>query len=225
ISVPAPHGGFIVLPLVNKPFLWVLWIVVGALVSGALLALIAGRFAKKEAPAAALAAGADSINGAGAGNADNSASASYNPGNILALRNIVVDVDVASRDDALKYLADLAVKNSLASDREQVLTAYLKREEESTTGMTDGFAIPHAQSPAIANSAMLVLKLKHPVDWNSLDGQKIDTVISFLIPQVDSDEHLKYLSNTAKLLTHQDFIAELRAAKTPQAIMALFKAQ
>ena len=48
IQVPAPHGGFIILPLVNKPFLWVLWIVVGALVSGILLALIAGRFAKTE---------------------------------------------------------------------------------------------------------------------------------------------------------------------------------
>jgi len=48
IQVPAPHGGFIILPLVNKPFLWVLWIVIGSFISGILLALIAGRFAKIE---------------------------------------------------------------------------------------------------------------------------------------------------------------------------------
>ena len=47
IQVPAPHGGFIVLPLVNKPFLWVAWILVGAAASGVLLAMIAGRSARK----------------------------------------------------------------------------------------------------------------------------------------------------------------------------------
>ena len=89
--------------------------------------------------------------------------------------------------------------------------------------MTDGFAIPHAQSSAITKSSMIVLKLKNPVEWQSLDGQKIDTVISFLIPQVDSNAHLQYLSNTAKLLTHQEFITQLKSAKSPDEIMALFK--
>ena len=182
IQVPAPHGGFIILPLVNKPFLWVLWIVVGALVSGILLALIAGRFAKKEPQFE----------------------------------------DGPDKDSALKYLANLAVKNGLASDSEEVYDKYLAREKESPTGMTDGFAIPHAQSTAIKQSAMLVLKLKNPIDWNSLDGQKIDTVISFLIPAKDSKTHLQYLSNTAKLLTHKDFIEKLKQANTPDGIKKLF---
>jgi mannitol/fructose-specific phosphotransferase system IIA component (Ntr-type) len=69
---------------------------------------------------------------------------------------------------------------------------------------------------------MLVLKLKNPIDWNSLDGQKIDTVISFLIPAKDSKTHLQYLSNTAKLLTHKDFIEKLKEAKTPEEIKKLF---
>lgn len=76
--------------------------------------------------------------------------------------------------------------------------------------MTDGFAIPHAQSAAIKQSSMLILKLKNPIEWDSLDGQKIDTVISFLVPEKDSKKHLQYLSNTAKLLTHQDFIEKLK---------------
>ncbi|BDR60057.1 fructose-specific PTS transporter subunit EIIC [Lactobacillus xylocopicola] len=222
ITVPAPHGGFIVLPLVNKPVLWFLWIVVGALVSGVLLALIAGRFAKKDQVAAAATVSVNPANGPVSVNEEGS---SYRPGSILALNNIKLDVDVANRDEALKYLADLAVKNNLAGASDLVLSAYLKREKENSTGMTDGFAIPHAQSSTITNSAMLVLKLKQPIDWQSLDGQKIDTVISFLIPQVDSSEHLKYLSNTAKLLTHADFIAKLKAADTPQKIMTLFTEQ
>ena len=88
--------------------------------------------------------------------------------------------------------------------------------------MTDGFAIPHAQSAAIKQSSMLILKLRNPIEWDSLDGQKIDTVISFLIPEKDSKRHLQYLSNTAKLLTHQDFIEKLKKAQTPEEIKNLF---
>ena len=223
ISVPAPHGGFIVLPLVNKPFLWVLWILIGAAISGALLALIAGRFDKKDKLAAAAEttvapSEANVINQ----NAETNTEA-FEPSDILELRNIQVDVAVTSRNDALKYLADFAVKNKLANDSDAVYDSYLKREKEGSTGMTDGFAIPHAQSAAIARSSMIVLKLKEPIDWQSLDGKKIDTVISFLIPETDSNAHLQYLSNTAKLLTHEDFIASLKKANTPEEIQALFE--
>ena len=216
ITVPAPHGGFIVLPLVNKPFLWVLWIVIGAIISGALLALIAGRFAKKEAVVSSNES--STITETAQDNPED-----HDPSKILALNNIQVDVDVKDRDDALKYLADFAVQNNLATDAAKVLASYKQREQEGSTGMTEGFAIPHAQSAAINKSAMIILKLKKPIDWQSLDGQKIDTVISFLIPEVDSNSHLKYLSNTAKLLTHEDFIASLKKADTPEEIYHLFK--
>lgn len=216
ITVPAPHGGFIVLPLVNKPFLWVLWIVIGAIISGALLALIAGRSAKKEAVVPSNES--STITETAQANPED-----HDPSKILALNNIQVDVDVKDRDDALKYLADFAVQNNLATDAAKVLASYKQREQEGSTGMTEGFAIPHAQSAAINKSAMIILKLKKPIDWQSLDGQKIDTVISFLIPEVDSNSHLKYLSNTAKLLTHEDFIASLKKANTPEEIYHLFK--
>lgn len=223
ISVPAPHGGFIVLPLVNKPFLWVLWILIGAAISGALLALIAGRFNKKDK----LAVEAETTVAPSVANVTNqnteTKTEAFEPSDILELRNIQVGVDVTSRNDALKYLAEFAVKNKLANDSDAVYDSYLKREKEGSTGMTDGFAIPHAQSAAITKSSMIVLKLKEPIDWQSLDGKKIDTVISFLIPKTDSSAHLQYLSNTAKLLTHEDFIASLKKANTPEEIQALFE--
>lgn len=223
IQIPAPHGGFIILPLVNKPFLWVLWIVGGALVSGILLALIAGRFARKEPQFE------DGPNIDIFGEEENvkkpvakKEATDYQPKDILNIQNIKVDVDIPDKNSTLQYLANLAVNNGLATDRNAVYRSYLQREKEGTTGMTDGFAIPHAQSDAINQSAMLILKLKNSIEWNSLDGQKIDTVISFLIPKKDSNTHLQYLSDTAKLLTHQDFIKKLKQAKTPEEIKRLF---
>lgn len=226
IQVPAPHGGFIILPLVNKPFLWVLWIVIGSFISGILLALIAGRFAKREPefeddPDLDVFGEEENVKKPKTVEKNNAVT-DYNPNDILETQNIEVNVDVPNKDSALKYLANLAVKNGLATSSQAVYDKYLVREKENSTGMTDGFAIPHAQSAAIKQSAMLILKLKNPIEWDSLDGQKIDTVISFLIPEKDSKKHLQYLSNTAKLLTHQDFIEKLKKAQTPEEIKNLF---
>ena len=226
IQVPAPHGGFIILPLVNKPFLWVLWIVIGSFISGILLALIAGRFAKREpefedGPDLDVFGEEENVKKPKTVEKNNAVT-DYNPNDILETQNIEVNVDVPNKDSALKYLANLAVKNGLATSSQAVYDKYLVREKENSTGMTDGFAIPHAQSAAIKQSAMLILKLKNPIEWDSLDGQKIDTVISFLIPEKDSKKHLQYLSNTAKLLTHQDFIEKLKKAQTPEEIKNLF---
>ncbi|GEL14896.1 fructose-specific PTS transporter subunit EIIC [Pediococcus cellicola] len=226
IQVPAPHGGFIILPLVNHPFLWVLWIVIGALVSGVLLAMIAGRQAKKHAVADNVGT-IDVLTGETTevqpAQPETKAEVAFDPGDILTLNNIQLNVEAQSRDDVLKYLAQFAVQNGLATDADKVLNKYLKREEEGSTGMQDGIAIPHAQDATIHSSAMLVVKLAQPVEWQTFDGKPIDTIISFLIPENDSGAHLKYLSNTAKLLTHEDFIQQLKAANSKEAILKLIK--
>ncbi len=89
--------------------------------------------------------------------------------------------------------------------------------------MEQGIAIPHAQDATINRSAMLVVRLQQPVEWQTFDNQPVDTLISFLIPEHDNGAHLHYLSNTAKLLTHQSFIKQLKAAHTPMQILTLFK--
>lgn len=230
VQVPAPHGGFIILPLVNHPLMWVVYILIGAVASGVLLALIAGSDAKKaraNGPRVDIFTGEviEEDNEETKNTKENSVSNKQdklNPADILEEQDIKVGVDINSRNEALQFLAEMAKEQGLATDSEKVYNAYLKREQESTTGMTDGFSIPHAQSDAIKKSKILILKLNKPIDWNSLDSKPVDVVISFLIPQEDKSEHLEYLSNTAKLLTHKDFVEKIHAAKTPKEIKALF---
>ncbi|WP_155286375.1 fructose-specific PTS transporter subunit EIIC [Lacticaseibacillus zhaodongensis] len=231
IQVPAPHGGFIILPLVNHPILWVVYILIGSAVSGVLLALIAGHSAKKhgvsqnsvslagltgDQAAAAIAPEASST-------VSESDAATNDLGEILNEDSIVLDLNATSRDDALHQLAEIAVKNGIATDAEAVYQKYLKREAESSTGMEQGIAIPHAQDATIKRSAMLVVRNQKPIDWKTFDDQPVDTMISFLIPEHDNGDHLHYLSNTAKLLTHQSFIKALKAAQTKMQILTLFK--
>jgi fructose-specific phosphotransferase system IIA component len=144
-------------------------------------------------------------------------------GDIIDTDNIVLDMTATDRNDALKQLAQLVVKNGIATDADAVYQKYLKREDEGSTGMEQGIAIPHAQDASIKRSAMMVVRLQQPVEWKTFDNQPVDTMISFLIPEHDNGDHLHYLSNTAKLLTHQSFIKQLKAAHTPMQILTLFK--
>lgn len=232
IQVPAPHGGFIILPLVNHPVLWVVYILIGSAVSGILLALIAGHSAKKHGvsqTSVSLAGltGDDAVAAiapeAATQPEDTSADADNGLGDIIDTDNIVLDMTATDRNDALQQLAQLVVKNGIATDADAVYQKYLKREDEGSTGMEQGIAIPHAQDASIKRSAMMVVRLQQPVEWKTFDNQPVDTMISFLIPEHDNGDHLHYLSNTAKLLTHQSFIKQLKAAHTPMQILTLFK--
>lgn len=217
ISVPAPHGGFIVLPLVNKPFLWVLWIVIGALVSGFLLSIIAGRQNQKNSVVAT------PVGNVEVGNEETETS-NNDLGEILNKNNIALNVEVSSRDELLQYLSDFSEKLGYSTDSKAVYKKYLAREAENSTGMEKGIAIPHAQDKSIKGSAMLIAKLAKPVEWKTFDNQPVDIVISFLIPDEDNgSNHLEYLSSTSKLLMHDEFIESLRKAQTKEEILRLFK--
>ncbi|WP_368790965.1 fructose-specific PTS transporter subunit EIIC [Companilactobacillus farciminis] len=221
ISVPAPHGGFIVLPLVNKPFLWVLWIVIGALVSGFLLSIIAGRQNQKNSVVAT------PVGNVEVGNEETETSkneSNNDLGEILNKNNIALNVEVSSRDELLQYLSDFSEKLGYSTDSKAVYKKYLAREAENSTGMEKGIAIPHAQDKSIKGSAMLIAKLAKPVEWKTFDNQPVDIVISFLIPDEDNgSNHLEYLSSTSKLLMHDEFIESLRKAQTKEEILKLFK--
>jgi fructose-specific phosphotransferase system IIC component/fructose-specific phosphotransferase system IIA component/fructose-specific phosphotransferase system IIB component len=224
IHVPAPHGGFIILPLVDHPILWVVFILIGAAISGGLLALSAGHSMQKHltvAPAMddnttkQVAAYAEQTETSGLGETE--------LGSILSMRSIVMDMPAQTRDDVLRQLAELAVQNGIADNAAAVYRKYQEREDQGPTGMVQGIAIPHAKDKMVERPAMLIARLQQPIPWPSMDEQPVDIIISFLIPDSGDAEHVAYLSNTAKLLTHQSFIKQLRAAKTPLQVMTLFR--
>ncbi|MCC9745935.1 PTS transporter subunit EIIA, partial [Streptococcus agalactiae] len=117
-------------------------------------------------------------------------------------KNLIrVDVDMPLKKDVFAYLAGLVVENDYADDTDQVYKSLLSREEEGTTGMMDGFAIPHAKSQAVIKPGIAVLKLKNGVEWESMDGKLIDSVIALFIPETEvGSTHLTYLSKIARIL-------------------------
>ncbi len=116
-------------------------------------------------------------------------------------------------------LSALVVENGYATNITSVKQALLDREKEGTTGMMDGFAIPHAKSTAITKAGVAILRLSNGVEWQSMDGQRITSVIALFIPDGERGKtHLRYLSQIARLLMQEKFKKEFKSANTPEEI-------
>lgn len=208
---PAPHGGFLVLPVVENGPLWVLAILIGAVVGGILFVAFKKYDFEKNQKAAPAAPAAKPVEApkAAAVEAPKAEAADF-----VKVENVFVAEDFASRDEALSFVSNQAVKAGLANDADAVMNAFLAREAEGTTGMMEGFAIPHAKSDAITEAAVIVVKDESGVTgWDTMDGAPVNVAIALLIPGAQAGTtHLKILSKVAEALMDEDFRATVKGS-------------
>lgn len=207
---PAPHGGFLVLPVVENGPLWVLAILIGAVIGGILfVAFKKYDFEKNQNAAPAAPAKPVEAPKAAAVEAPKAEAADF-----VKVENVFVAEDFASRDEALSFVSNQAVKAGLADDADAVMNAFLAREAEGTTGMMEGFAIPHAKSDAITEAAVIVVKDDSGVTgWDTMDGAPVNVAIALLIPGAQAGTtHLKILSKVAEALMDEGFRATVKGS-------------
>lgn len=207
---PAPHGGFLVLPVVENGPLWVLAILIGAVVGGILfVAFKKYDFEKNQKAAPAASAKPVEAPKAAAVEASKAEAAGF-----VKVENVFVAEDFASRDEALSFVSNQAVKAGIANDADALMNAFLAREAEGTTGMMEGFAIPHAKSDAITEAAVIVVKDDSGVTgWDTMDGAPVNVAIALLIPGAQAGTtHLKILSKVAEALMDEDFRATVKGS-------------
>lgn len=200
---PAPHGGFLVLPVVENGPLWVLAILIGAVVGGILfVAFKKYDFEKSQKAAPAAPAKPVEAPKAAAVEAPKAEAADF-----VKVENVFVAENFASRDEALNFVSNQAVKAGVADDADAVMNAFLAREAEGSTGMMEGFAIPHAKSDAITDAAVIVVKDDSGVTgWDTMDGAPVNVAIALLIPGAQAGTtHLKILSKVAEALMDEGF--------------------
>lgn len=205
---PAPHGGFLVLPVVENGPLWVLAILIGAVVGGILFVVYKKYDFEKNQKAAPAPKPVETPEAAAveAPKAEGS--------DFVKVENVFVAEDFASRDEALSFVSNQAVKAGIAGDADAVMNAFLAREAEGTTGMMEGFAIPHAKSDAITEAAVIVVKDESGVTgWVTMDGAPVNVAIALLIPGAQAGTtHLKILSKVAEALMDEDFRATVKGS-------------
>lgn len=143
----------------------------------------------------------------------------------IAPDQVTVGFAAATREEALRYLAQRAADLEFAEDADAVYAAFMAREAEAETGLQDGFAVPHAKSDAIQQAGACVLKLAEPVAWPSFDNKPVDIALALFVPAGEAGTtHLKLLSRAAVMLMDEDVRAQLRASQDPAEIAELINA-
>lgn len=141
---------------------------------------------------------------------------------IIQEDKIFLNQSFASQEEVFQFLAKQAEVLAISSDAKQVYQRLIERENEGTTGMMDGFAIPHAKDQSIGEPSIIIVTLQQGIEWNSLDGQLINFVIALFIPDSEAGTtHLKLLSAVARLLMRNEVTEQLKVAKSKTEIATL----
>jgi PTS system nitrogen regulatory IIA component len=99
--------------------------------------------------------------------------------------------------------------------------ALLEREQLQSTGIGEGVAIPHGALPDLAEQAAALLIIPEGVEFQAIDGARVNIVFGVITPKRATGEHLKTLARVSRLLRHKDFRATLVASKTAEEVFEL----
>ena len=142
---------------------------------------------------------------------------------ILTEEIIETGLNAADKNEVINRMVDLADKSGKITDLEVVRNCVFDREKLVSTGVGKGFAIPHGKTNEITDIIAAFAILKEPVDFDSIDGEKVSFV--FFLVGKDSllNTHIKLLSRISRLMNKDEFIARLLTAKNKEEVLQLFK--
>ncbi|MFK3970007.1 PTS IIA-like nitrogen regulatory protein PtsN [Pseudomonas sp. NPDC087358] len=138
--------------------------------------------------------------------------------NILTPGRSPVNVPGGSKKAVLEEIAKLIGREVPEFDRQTVYESLVAREKLGSTGFGNGIAIPHCRLKGCTSPVSAVLHLEKPVDFDAIDGAPVDLLFVLLVPEAATDAHLELLRQIASMLDRADVRAQLRDAKSSDAL-------
>lgn len=139
---------------------------------------------------------------------------------LIAPEAIIPALKANSKKQVLQVLAEKAAELTGLSER-VIFDIVLQREKLGSTGLGGGIAIPHGKLPDINRIIGIFARLEKPVDFEALDDEPIDLVFLLLAPENAGADHLKALSQIARVLRHSDVVQKLRNTYDANELYAL----
>lgn len=140
---------------------------------------------------------------------------------LLDKQSICLTGTPKTKSEALDQIIDLMVKSGKISDREAYRAQVFAREEESTTGIGEGIAIPHGKCDAVIKPGLAAMVIKDGVDFDALDGAPVTLMFLIAAPNTKDNVHLDVLSKLSVLMMDENFAASLRNAKDADEFLAV----
>ena len=140
---------------------------------------------------------------------------------LLDIRSIALDAAPKSKQETLDAAVALMVKSGKITDEDAYRAQVYAREEESTTGIGEGIAIPHGKCDAVKAPGLAAMVIKNGVEYESLDGEPVTLLFLIAAPNTKDNVHLDVLSKLSVLLMDENFTNGLRNAKTVDEFLAV----
>ena len=212
VEVPAPHGGFLILGLVNKPLIWITCILLGSAIGAVLYVLVTPK----------VEVAIDGQDVSVVNDVEKNETKHDSQKNDLYKENTVcMNLKSKTKQDVINEMVELLDKNGILNNKNEFKKEILEREELSSTGFGNGIAIPHAKTSAVKIPRVAVGISKDGFDFDSVDGNKANLIFMIAAGDDDNDLHIKTLSHLAQNLMDDEFVKEILNSKSKKEIVQL----
>jgi PTS system fructose-specific IIC component/PTS system nitrogen regulatory IIA component len=136
---------------------------------------------------------------------------------------IKVNLEAEDKDEAFEEMVDHFCQTEDSGIREELLDALREREAKMSTGIHKGIGIPHGKTSAVESLHGVLGISRKGVDYDALDGEPVHLIFMVLIPEKDTERHLRLLKRIAELLENPQFYREMVDQKDPQGAYNVIK--
>ncbi len=140
---------------------------------------------------------------------------------LLSKETIDINASASSKADVIEKAVALISSSGAIADLEVYKAGVFHREEESTTGIGEGIAIPHCKSDVVKKPALAAMVLHEGIDYDSLDGEKVNLLFLIAAPNSQDNVHLEVLARLSNLLMDEDFKNSLISAKSKEEFLQI----
>lgn len=147
----------------------------------------------------------------------------YDIDQLMPTELITLEEPPTDKEATIEYLLDLVAESGRVTDREAALSSLMQREQETTTGVGKGIAIPHAQTNAVDAPSVAFCRSSAGLDFDSMDERPAHLIFMILVPEGGTDEHLGILASLSRSLMHEGVRDDLSEADTPEEIQAVME--
>ena len=143
-----------------------------------------------------------------------------NAADLLEPSQVVLNVKADSKRQALAAVAAVAAR-AFKLTTADVLQALMSREEEGSTGVGYGVALPHARLKGLTTIGAAAIRLETPIAFDAVDDQRVDIIFALFAPLAAGSEPLRTLARASRLLRQRHIRDRLRQARTADAFYAV----
>ena len=137
---------------------------------------------------------------------------------LLSADRVFTESEITSKKRLLEFISEKAAEQ-LSLPQNTIFNKLIERERLGSTGLGQGFAVPHARLSDLQQAHACFVKLAEAINYDAMDQQPVDLIFVLFIPETSTEEHLKILANLAKIFSQPEISEQIRKAHSAEEII------